>query len=58
MIRAIVEEILHFTCDQCKNVWSIPTMESYRPKELHCPYCGHKDEIGFIDFKKGTPLCS
>lgn len=40
-----IEEILHFTCDNCHNWWSASTVERYRPKQMHCPQCGVVDEV-------------
>ena len=39
------ETLLHFTCFECKNWWSIAVMDSWVPKELTCPHCAKKSPI-------------
>lgn len=47
---AIVEEILHFVCGcACKNVWSIATMDHYRPARLACPHCSIIKDVKYTD---------
>ena len=44
-----IERIYHFTCSECKNWWSYPTMEIRLPvmqKSFACPHCGFKDVAG------------
>jgi len=37
------ETIWHFTCEFCKNWWSIAASDEWHPtteKNLYCPHCG------------------
>ena len=42
LMRITSETIWHFTCDTCKNWWSISSMDGWKPKKLFCPHCGHQ----------------
>jgi hypothetical protein len=39
------ETLLHFTCEECKNWWSIAVMDNWVPKELTCTHCAKKGII-------------
>lgn len=46
MIRATVEYIWHFSCEDCLGWWSIASHENYKPKKMYCPHCGkHQTQI-------------
>lgn len=55
MHPCIIEEILHFTCGQCSNWWSVGTTETYRPEELHCPQCGEKRGVEYNEIQTPKP---
>ena len=50
-MKSSVEVLYHFTCDSCKNWWSI-AMEKHgwNPKEMWCPHCGSKQKEHQIDY--------
>jgi hypothetical protein len=60
-VKHSVEILYHFTCEECKNWWSIATepprsrylvgKDGWRPKEMWCPHCGYKHkEIKQLDY--------
>ena len=36
------EKIWHFTCQSCKDPWSIASSDKGIPTEMFCPHCGKK----------------
>lgn len=37
-----VEILYHFTCERCKNWWSIAMEKTgWNPKKMWCPHCGY-----------------
>ena len=42
--RAVAEVIWHFTCDSCRNWWSIGASDAWLPQKLFCPHCAHFHE--------------
>jgi len=52
LLRITSEIIWHFTCDSCKNWWSISSMDGWKPKKLYCPHCGHKHDYIKNDTKQ------
>lgn len=48
-----VEILYHFTCERCKNWWSIAMEKNgWNPKKMWCPHCGyeHNDEQVIINY--------
>jgi transcription elongation factor Elf1 len=45
-LTRITKEILwHFTCDSCRNWWSVSAIDSnWKPRKQYCSHCGHKHE--------------
>ena len=39
------ETIWHITCTACSGYWTIPCMDEWKPRKLHCPHCGHLNEF-------------
>ena len=46
-----VEVLYHFTCEKCKNWWSIAMEKTgWNPKEMWCPHCGSKQKEQQIEY--------
>jgi hypothetical protein len=40
--KSSIENIFHFTCDECKRWWSVALsdMNKYPDRIAYCPHCG------------------
>ena len=48
-----VEILYHFTCNSCKNWWSIAMEKTgWKPKKMWCPHCGCKQTSDLLDFEE------
>ena len=55
-IHASTETLYHYTCERCKNWWSIAIdKEGWNPSKMWCPHCGHihyKQEINYENMQQ------
>ena len=42
-----IEKLYHFSCQTCRNWWSIASTDEWKPKSLYCPHCSqvHKYDV-------------
>lgn len=44
-MKVSLENLYHFSCDSCKNWWSIGDYVWGKQTHMWCPHCGHKQEL-------------
>jgi len=51
--KATPEVIWHFTCDFCKNWWSVSAVDDWKPRRQFCPHCArlHYYDHGSVEEK-------